>query len=124
LRDPQARRPGQIAGETAVVGLVRQPAPQGLFTPDNEPARNRWFWRDLRSMVAAIYPGQSLDIAPFFVEAEPRDVPGGWPKGGQTNLTLPNSHLQYALTWFCMAAALALGYLAYAWSQFRPREDG
>ena len=36
--------------------------------------------------------------------AEP--AAGGWPKGGVTRLELPNRHLEYALTWYGLAAAL------------------
>ena len=38
--------------------------------------------------------------------AERRPNPGGWPKGGQTPLDLPNNHLQYAFTWFGIALTL------------------
>jgi surfeit locus 1 family protein len=37
------------------------------------------------------------------------------PVGGQTRLDIPNDHLQYAITWFLLAAALAGVYLAYHW---------
>ena len=33
--------------------------------------------------------------------------PGGLPIGGVTMIELPNSHLQYAVTWYGLAAALA-----------------
>jgi surfeit locus 1 family protein len=49
-------------------------------------------------------------------------VPGGWPKGGQTRLSLPNNHLQYALTWFGLAAALVVIYGVYVWGAYRGRK--
>src|SRR4029077_17273767 len=39
--------------------------------------------------------------------------PGGVPVGGQTRLDIPNDHLQYAITWFLIAAALAGGLFAF-----------
>jgi len=39
--------------------------------------------------------------------------PGGWPKGGVTRLTLPNNHLQYAITWFSLAVALMVIYFLF-----------
>ncbi len=124
---PESRPEGQLKGEVEVTGLVREPQTGGLFMPDNEPAQKRWFWRDLDGMTQAMYPerGSPEDrrsVAPFYIEAEASEIPGGLPKGGQTNLTLPNNHLQYAWTWFCMAAVLAGGYLAYLWTAFRGRK--
>ena len=46
-------------------------------------------------------------------------MPGGVPVGGQTRLDIPNDHLQYAITWFLLAAALAGVYLAYHWENGR-----
>ena len=42
-----------------------------------------------------------------------------WPRGGQTIVNLPNDHLQYAMTWFLLAAALAIVYFAYHRAQGR-----
>ena len=77
-----------------------------MFTPDNESAANRWFWRDLAGHGALDLPRGRIEVAPFFLEAEKSDVPGGWPEGGQTRLEIPNNHLQYAITWFLLAACL------------------
>ena len=49
--------------------------------------------------------------------------PGGWPKGGQTQLNLPNNHLQYAFTWFGIALTLVGVYGAFAWRKLRGRDD-
>ena len=45
-------------------------------------------------------------VMPFFVDAGDAANPGGLPKGGVTLIEFPNSHLQYALTWFGLAGAL------------------
>ena len=36
--------------------------------------------------------------------------PGGFPKPGKLAIALPDNHLQYALTWFGLALALACVY--------------
>jgi len=113
LKDPPTRASGQIEGATTITGIVRAPDTQGFFTPSNEPVANRWFWRDLNGMVFSMFPTATLDVPPFFIEAEKSDVPGGWPEGGQTRLELPNNHLQYAITWFALAAALIVIYGFY-----------
>ena len=87
--------------------------PKALFIPDNEPEANRWFWRDLAGHDAFDVPRRRAGVAPFFLEAEKSDMPGGWPEGGQTRLELPNNHLQYAITWFLLAGALVVIYVVY-----------
>jgi surfeit locus 1 family protein len=113
LRDPSSRPAGQIESVTTVTGIVRGPDTQGLFTPDNEPGANRWFWRDLHAMARSMFRQRLIDVAPFFIEADATPVPGGWPEGGQTRLDIPNNHLQYAITWFLLAAALLVIYGLY-----------
>ncbi len=122
LREPSARPDGQIESVTAVTGIVRAPDTQALFTPDNEPAANRWFWRDLHAMSRAMFQQRLIDVAPFFLEADNASVPGGWPEGGQTRLDIPNNHLQYAITWFALAICLAVIYAVYVWGWLSGRQ--
>lgn len=123
LRDPSSRAAGQLEGEVDVTGLVRLPESPDPFTPDNEPDNNRWFWRDLSGMIYSMFPAATMDPAPFFLEAEKSDGPGGWPEGGQTRLELPNNHLQYAITWFLLAGAVVVIYLVYVRGAYRRRID-
>jgi surfeit locus 1 family protein len=51
----------------------------------------------------------------FFIDAGPTPSPGGLPVGGVTIVDLPNNHLQYALTWYGLAAALAAVTGAWLW---------
>jgi len=118
-REPSDRSAGQLNGEVDVTGLVRLPEIQGLFTPDNDPGANRWFWRDLNGMTFSMFPTATLGPAPFFLEAEKSDVPGGLPEGGQTRLELPNNHLQYAITWFLLAGAVLVIYVVKVWGAYR-----
>jgi surfeit locus 1 family protein len=115
LKTPGSRAKGEVEGVVAVTGIVRLPDLPGAFTPDNEPDANRWFWRDEAGMARSMFPGESARVAPFFLEAEKGEAAGGWPEGGQTRLDLPNNHLQYAITWFLLAAALLGVYGAYVW---------
>jgi surfeit locus 1 family protein len=110
-REPSSRAEAQIPGEVAVTGLVRAPESRAPFVPENEPGRERWFVRDPAAMAAA----RGLErAAPFYVDADDSPNPGGWPRGGQTRLALPNNHLQYALTWFGIAGALLAVFAAFA----------
>lgn len=110
-KDPATRTAGQIAGRTAVTGLLRLPEPPGTFTPANEPQKNSWFSIDLPAMAQAAGVGNAL---PFYVDADKSPNPGGLPQGGQTVTELPNNHLQYAATWYSLAVALIAIYIRFA----------
>lgn len=120
LRDPARRADGQTGGTVEVTGLVRAPERRGAFVPENDPAKAEWFVRDLGRMVEA---GRLERAAPFYVDADGSPNPGGWPRGGQTQLTLPNNHLGYAITWFGLAGALAGVFALYAWTRVRSGEE-
>jgi surfeit locus 1 family protein len=110
-RAPATRADGEIAGHTAVTGLLRLPEPAGWFTPANEPQKNSWFSIDLPAMAQAAGVDDAL---PFYIDAGKAPVPGAWPQGGQTITDLPNNHLQYAITWYALAAALVAIYIRFA----------
>jgi surfeit locus 1 family protein len=118
LKDPLKRKPGQIEGEVEIIGILRKPGPKGTFTPDNEPQRNLWYWVDLDGLFAAAFGGSAPERVPALLEAE-APAPGGWPKGGATRLNLPNRHLEYAITWFGLAFALAAVFAVYAVPRLR-----
>jgi surfeit locus 1 family protein len=112
LKDRAKRAAGEPAGAMHIAGLLRVPPAQKptFFLPDNRPDLNLWFWVDLPAMAKA---AGVADAAPFYIDADTAPNPGGWPKGGVTRLELPNDHLQYAITWFSLAIALAVIYVLY-----------
>jgi len=123
-KDPAKRAEGQAAGPVKLVGVVRRTQVQRQFAPDNVPDRNVWFTVDvpLLRKLAGGRPDPALDL--FFLEADASPNPGGLPIGGQTQLDIPNDHLQYALTWFLLALALSGVYLSYHWENGRLTVNG
>ncbi|MGE0714342.1 MAG: SURF1 family protein [Alphaproteobacteria bacterium] len=108
--DPRTRAAGQVAGTVTIEGIARlRQQRQGLI-PENQVDRNLWFTMDLPVMAEAL---GLPEVAPVYVEAGPAPNPGGYPLGGQTRVSLPNDHLQYAFTWFMLAIALAVIYVVY-----------
>ncbi|QZO02394.1 SURF1 family protein [Chenggangzhangella methanolivorans] len=94
------------AGPVAVTGLLRVSEPGGGFLRANDPGAERWTSRD----VAAIAAARGLEgVAPYFIDADATQNPGGLPVGGLTVVSFRNSHLVYALTWFALAAMVAGG---------------
>jgi surfeit locus 1 family protein len=110
-KDPSTRRQGQIAGTVTVTGLLRMPEQTGWFAPENDPGRNAWYRRDPAEIARAL---KLQRAAPFTIDADAAPNPGGLPEGGRTRLNFPNDHLQYAITWFGLALALAGVFAAFA----------
>ena len=110
------RPDGQLAGEVRIVGALRWPEEDGWFTPDPDPARNLWFRRDPAGMAQANSLGP---IAPFYVAQEAPVPPGGLPKPGPLAADLRNAHLQYALTWYGLAAVLIVVFMSWVISRRR-----
>ena len=97
-------------GDVVVEGVLRLPSERGWMQPDNEPGNNRWFWIDIPAMAdAAALPG----AAPLLLDAAASQHAGDYPVGGRTRVDLPDNHLQYAITWFGLAAALLAVYVIY-----------
>jgi len=117
---PATRAQGQTDAGVTVTGLLRMPEVKGwLFQQANDPAHDLWYRRDVAQMAARHGLGP---VAPYFIDADDTPNPGGWPKGGLTVVKFPNSHLQYAITWFAMAILLAGAAIWMTW--FRKPEDG
>lgn len=86
--------------ETRIVGLLRPSEPGGGFLRTNDPVAGRWYSRDVAAIAQARGLGQ---VAPYFVDADAAAEPGPLPQGGMTQVSFRNTHLIYALTWFCLA---------------------
>jgi surfeit locus 1 family protein len=107
-KDPATRPDGQVKGEVAVTGLARNPLAEkpSFIVPENEPAQNMFYWKDLAAMTATAGLPTGAKVLPFFVDAGKAPNPGGLPVGGVTLIDLPNNHFQYALTWYGLAIVL------------------
>ncbi|SFU62204.1 surfeit locus 1 family protein [Methylobacterium sp. 174MFSha1.1] len=116
LKDPARRAAGQVEGETTVTGMLRQSEARAMFVPAPNPQTGEWFNRDVPGIAAAKGLGT---VAPYLIEADATPVPGGWPRGGQLRVDLPNNHLQYAFTWFGLALCLIGVFTAFALRRLR-----
>ncbi|GGE34675.1 SURF1-like protein [Agaricicola taiwanensis] len=113
---PETRSEGQTEGDVTVTGLLRAPEAGNMFTPAPDPQRKLFFSRDAADIAA----GYGItDAAPFTVDADATSNPGGLPQGGETRIAFPNRHLEYALTWYGLAAGLLGVFGAWAWSRRR-----
>jgi surfeit locus 1 family protein len=113
VADTISARPPVDPGATAaveVVGVLRRADPASFVSPPNDVAGNRWFVRDPAAMAQAL---KAPDPAPLFLMAETSSNPE-WKALDPAPLPadIPNRHLEYAITWFGLAAALVGVYAA------------
>jgi surfeit locus 1 family protein len=111
--DAKSRPAGEVSGPIEIVGAMRWPDDRHWFTPNDDPAHNLWFARDPSAIAAARGLGS---VASFYVEQETPPPPGGLPQPGKMAMDLPDNHLQYALTWYGLAAVLAGVFIAWAFT--------
>ena len=119
-QDPNSRPTGQVSGPVEIVGAMRWPDTRHWFTPNDDAGHNLWFARDPAAIAAAKGLGHGLfPVAPFYVEQETPVPPDGLPQPGKLLVSLPDNHLQYALTWFGLAAVLAGVFISWAFTSGR-----
>ena len=125
-KDPATRTEGQIEGPVSVTGLARDPlsAKPGFFVPDNDTAKNIFYWKDWAAMGSSAGLPNLEEVVPFFIDADSKPNPGGLPIGGVTIIDFPNNHLQYAVTWYGLALALVGVVGTWLWRYRFPRKSG
>ncbi len=107
-RNPVTRAAGQPSGMVKVEGILRLARGPGWFTPENDPVKNTWFWIDPNAMGAGL-----SGVGGHYLLSGDRSPSGGFPVGHQWRVDIPNDHLQYAITWYALAVALAVIYVVY-----------
>ena len=92
-----------------IVGVLRRGDRPTFVTPPNDAAHDLWYWRDIPAMAKTLGADRP---APTFLMLETPAPAAGGPTPAPIPLDIPNSHLQYALTWFGLAATLVGVYVA------------
>jgi cytochrome oxidase assembly protein ShyY1 len=118
-RAQQDRAVARLVTGSAIdlTGYLRFPDRAGWLTPAANVAKRLWFVRDHQDMGSALGWGH---LTPFYVDLEQPSPPNGIPKPGPLQVHLKDDHLQYAITWFTLAVALAIAFLV--WWRKRPKE--
>ncbi|MGO7985228.1 SURF1 family protein [Rhizobium leguminosarum] len=121
-KEPETRMQGQLTDQQTVTGLAREklPGKPSWVVPDNDVAKNIFYWKDLDVMAESVGL-EKASVIPFFVDADSTPNPAGLPIGGVTQMDLPNNHLQYAFTWYGLAAVL-LVVVAISWFRKAPQQ--
>lgn len=103
------------AGAASVIGNLHWPDDRNSSTPPNDEGGNIWYARDLGAMADALATEPLLVVARDVAPSDPaiRPLP-------VDTATIPNDHLQYAVTWF----SLAVVWVAMAGVWLRRRAMG
>jgi surfeit locus 1 family protein len=103
----------------SLTGYIRFPEAPNWLTPAADPAKRLWFARDHLAMAEALGWARNGRMAPFYIDLESPVPPGGLPKPGPLQVNLKNDHLQYAVTWFLLAFAVAIAFGVWVRGQWR-----
>lgn len=112
--DGTGATPG-LAQDAVVVGNLDWPQEADSYTPPPDPKTGLWFARDVPAMAAV------LGTEPTMIVASATTGDGITPAPVDIS-TIPNSHWQYAVTWFSLAAVW-LGMTALLLWRIRQRGE-
>lgn len=93
---PDLKLPQHNTGEGVITGLLKNAPEPNRFTPDNHPHQEIWYSINTDQL-------QIKNLKPFVIL--PETTP--WQNYEAHKPELRNSHLQYAIFWFTMAALIA-----------------
>jgi cytochrome oxidase assembly protein ShyY1 len=94
----------------ALTGYLRFPEASGLLTPAENRDKRLWFVRDHVAIARALGWGA---VAPFYLDLEQPMPANGIPRPGPLDVNLKDDHLQYAITWFSLAAAVLIAFAVW-----------
>jgi len=110
------------AGPVEIVGLIRAPERGSYFTPNPDLQKRVFYARDPIRMAAAT--GLAGGTVALYVDLTAAETPpSGLPQAGETMMTFTNNHLQYAVTWYGLAAALLVIFATFATGRLRQRDN-
>jgi surfeit locus 1 family protein len=99
----EAKDPPRMAERVTITGNLLWPRETDSWTPAPDQGRNIWFVRDLPAMAEAMGTEPVLVVARGIEGANLGTIPQPVDTAG-----IPNDHLQYAMTWFGLAAVWAV----------------
>jgi len=93
-----------------LTGYLRFPESAGMLTPNASADQRLWFTRDHLAMARALgWARDGQKIAPFYLDLESPVLVDGV-KPGALHVRLKDDHLQYAITWFGLAAVMVIAF--------------
>ena len=106
-------------GRVTIEAVARRPEQANSFTPEPDFAEGREWVRNPERL-SAFLDDAAGPIAPVTLDRVAGE-PGELPQGGETQITFPNRHLEYAGTWYLFAVITPIMLGFWLWRQRRPR---
>ena len=101
-------------GWVTITGWLRPPQKRNAFTPADDPKKSQWYTADPVKIAGAL---GLAEAAPFVLQQEAKADGDGLFREAPDVADIANNHLSYAVTWFGLAAALAVICVFYAKSR-------
>lgn len=101
---------GFQSGEIETIARLRidpLSAKKGLFTSPNQPEKNEWYWIEPDAVDAYLFPSGADKINRDWIILADSGLPTHLTK------TPPERHVGYSVTWFGLAIALLVMYVAF-----------
>jgi surfeit locus 1 family protein len=98
------------AQEGQITGFIRKSEKPGWLASEPDPDKKIFLFADIAAMAQSLSLDPARIITSEYIEADAASSGAGWPKGRDPKdllAAIPNNHLEYALTSFGLAAALA-----------------
>jgi surfeit locus 1 family protein len=106
------------ADSVRIEGIVRRPEQRARFSNPNDVGRNIFYVRSPSEFVSGPTTASARDVRlDLYIDMTGPVPAAGLPLPMVGKITIPNRHLEYALTWYALAATLA----AVAAVRFRRR---
>ena len=104
-------------GRSVFDGYIRAPDHPGLFSARDDASARVFYTLDPASIAPAL---GAPNAAPFVLVVLGKAQPGVYPQPAEQLPRPPNDHLGYAITWFGLAATLAVVFTLYVRKALRP----
>jgi surfeit locus 1 family protein len=119
---PKSQRLSMATGQTQKTRRIKVMAIKArkasIFLPDNDLAKNIWFYVDLREM--SRFTGVDLESHFYMVLLQGADLPEDLlPANPEGFFAIRNDHFSYAVTWFSLAIAM----LAFMVAKFKEESN-
>lgn len=126
---PEQRQSNATTEVVEIAAQVRRAQARGWFDAENNPAKNAYYVRDPLELAARTrstggkrkVTGSARigDKHYFYLELLAARGQTGLPRPLAGTIAIPNRHLEYALTWWGLAATLIGVYFAFAWGRLK-----
>jgi surfeit locus 1 family protein len=121
-KEAASRVVGQTNQSVEVVGLYRSAQERGWFDGQNDAPRNIWYVRS----PAELWPAEPDADRPIerwaYVDLTGPTPAGGLPLPLAGRNEISNRHLEYAITWYGLAATLIGVFGVFAYGRLRPAD--